>query len=176
MREAISRIVKFAEKNVLLVTAPSGSGKTRVGMELRKKGINVCELDHIGYTKDAKWLIDVGKVKKFLASDPLLSKGRKVLVGVSDNLLDYAKLVDLTVVLKPDHAVYSMANKLKADESEQAGKHRSWVKHWRERSTLTPDIFHDFFKRWRHDNLSNVKSTLVDVKSVGVPKFGWERT
>lgn len=129
----------FMKNEIILVTGVSGTGKTTVHRELKKRGIatiGIDETEHLSYwiSNDGKVVVgeDVDFNKEFLANhqwvcelpvleDLIAKSGKPVIVcGSSDNISDCMKLCDLTLLLKCSSETF--VSRIKARDDNEYGK------------------------------------------------------
>lgn len=120
----------------ILVTGPSGLGKSWLGARLREAlTTRFIELDSIGFKDDKDhWVCDITKLTTLL-----LAQERVVVVGSCDNLNEVFTLMDpeLLIIPIPPFTLFKHIQSLKAEEGALKGVPPQWVSGWLSASRMS---------------------------------------
>jgi energy-coupling factor transporter ATP-binding protein EcfA2 len=144
---AIGSIIDLMQSNrTVLVTGPSGFGKTRLSKRLADAtGRKIIHLDDISYRYVNRWLVRIRTLKKELTRFANLGM-IPIIEGVSDNVPDVIALLDdpIVVIPLPPVRIYRDAVRLKANWYRQhsgKGERDPWVAYWMKEATEGDPIY-----------------------------------
>jgi hypothetical protein len=135
--------------NNLMITGPSGLGKTHVGRSLAATGVSVFSADSYGHLDEkGHWVIDDDR----MVADFKKHSGKQgfLIEGVADNLAQVLPWVDAVIIPDPGIDAFRKFQKAKVEDfdpsgmpgSENAEKvKKKWTKHWADAANASPSAY-----------------------------------
>lgn len=143
----------------LVITGPSGSGKSHILDHLVLDGAKGFELDCVGSAIDGQWIVNPYAIPK----------GYSVLAGCCDNFLEVVQLFrpDYVVFVKPSSAKWSqLALWHKANEVPDGHVFQAW---WREKSQLSTQAYWYHWRESVENAIREIEGGLHGLEKLGVP-------
>lgn len=145
-------------KKHVLITGPSGIGKTLIIKLLKEQGFRAYDLDQFGAVTNGHWQIDFTKVPK----------GWQILGGMAYNLGDLTTIVKMTdvaivyIIRLPDAWRTTLSERV--NEPNYGERFRKWSQ-YSDKKVL--NAYEETFRRWKHlfipANVYVINNALINI-------------